>query len=491
MTDTKRFLKSRVKDLLWFLAIAVVTTGVVVLLMLRSERNLAKGSIHNTAQRAATDFRRQVGGVEGLLRSARQYGVDPADIDVAQHYFDSSVFPNIGTLSGISLAQQGGQAFYLLRDGSRIDVRANGDYDPEQRRWFQGALDRAGADGCYWTDIYEFRTGQVRGISVSLSWAGGDGRPVVAAYDIPLDDFFKAVQELAPTPSSRVFIFAPGGSLYMPRSDETSPADVDATGGEELVREGLKKWNGGFRSHDSADIQVDPVRIKGKGWWCGFVPLTDSDRAVWMGIMVPKSDLVEDVTLHRIMYAGIGLIVIVAIGVIYLIYFKRLAGPRFALPPEADRVRAMIDQGENSTVEFKSTMRMNLHSKKPGKEIEHAWLKGVAAFLNTNGGTLLLGVTDDGEIGGLELDVFENDDKCRLHFKNLIAKGLGADVSKFIRFALVPMEGKTVGVVQCLKSSRPVYLRDGNKEIFYIRNGPSSDELLASRMVDYIAENWK
>ena len=129
---------------------------------------------------------------------------------------------------------------------------------------------------------------------------------------------------------------------------------------------------------------------------------------------------------------------------------------------------------------------MNLHTKKPGKEIELAWAKGVAGFLNTNGGTLLFGVTDDGEITGLEQDVFENEDKCGLHFKNLIAKHIGAEFSKYIRFMILPMDGKSVGVVSCGRSSEPVFLKDVNKEHFYIRNGPSSDELPVSKALDYI-----
>jgi len=83
-------------------------------------------------------------------------------------------------------------------------------------------------------------------------------------------------------------------------------------------------------------------------------------------------------------------------------------------------------------------------------------------------------------------DVFENDDKCRLHFKNLIANHIGAEFSKYIRFALVPMDGKTVGVVHCARSSEPVFLKNGNKEAFHIRNGPSSDELPVSKVLDYI-----
>ena len=129
---------------------------------------------------------------------------------------------------------------------------------------------------------------------------------------------------------------------------------------------------------------------------------------------------------------------------------------------------------------------MNLHTRKPGKEIELAWAKGVAGFLNTDGGTLLLGVTDDGEITGLGQDVFENEDKCRLHFKNLIARHIGAEMSKYIRFDIITLEGKTLGIVRCTRATEPVFFKDGNKEHFYIRNGPSSDELPVSKALNYI-----
>ncbi len=491
MTASKRFLSLRLKDLILLAAIAATTVLVVMLLMLRAETNLANGNIHFAARRAAEEFQRLVGGVEGSLRSARNYGVQPGDIDAARHYFNSSVFPNIEKLAGISLAEQDGRAFYLLRDGKLMDVRSEGAYEPETRVWFQGALAAPGTNDCFWTGIYRFRTIDEDGISVSLSWTVGKGRPVVVAYDILLDDFFAAVQRLAPTPASQAFLFLPDGTSYIPESAAGEGSNTVAAAGAQIVRKGLAVWNDGPPEHDRSDVQITTTRIEGETWWCGFVPLTKSDRAVWMCVMVPKSDLVEDVSVQRGIYAGVGFIVLAALLVIYLIVSKRRSEPGIMPPPDEEQIRALIAKGENSVVEFKSTMRMNLHSQKPGREIEQAWLKGVAAFLNTNGGTLLLGVTDAGEITGLEQDVFESDDKCRLHFKNLIAKGLGADLSQYIRFSLVVMNERTVGVVQCVKSTRPVYLRDGNKEAFYIRNGPSSDELPASRMVDYISENWK
>jgi predicted HTH transcriptional regulator len=140
----------------------------------------------------------------------------------------------------------------------------------------------------------------------------------------------------------------------------------------------------------------------------------------------------------------------------------------------------------SSAIEFKSTMRMNLHTQKAGKEIEVAWLKAVVAFMNTDGGTLLFGVSDDGVIKGLDADGFASDDKCQLHFKNVINQHIGAESHKHLSFKLVNMDGKQIGVVSCSRCAEPVYLRTGKSEEFYIRSGPSNDALPVSKIVTYI-----
>ncbi len=72
----------------------------------------------------------------------------------------------------------------------------------------------------------------------------------------------------------------------------------------------------------------------------------------------------------------------------------------------------LIKQGESKTLEFKSTLRWNLvEDRKDDKVITHAALKTVAAFLNTEGGDLLLGVADDGSVVGIEVDRFESNDQ--------------------------------------------------------------------------------
>ena len=148
----------------------------------------------------------------------------------------------------------------------------------------------------------------------------------------------------------------------------------------------------------------------------------------------------------------------------------------------------MIAAGENSSQEFKSSLRTNLKTGKADKVIELAWLKSVAAFMNSEGGTLLIGVNDDGGVDGVEVDAFENHDKCRLHVKNLVNQHIGAEFSRYIECDLIIKDGKTIVVITCEKAVDPVFLKVGKNEDFFIRSGPSSVRLSMSQMVKYLEQ---
>ena len=67
-------------------------------------------------------------------------------------------------------------------------------------------------------------------------------------------------------------------------------------------------------------------------------------------------------------------------------------------------VAEIIENDEDFAVEFKSTARWDLREDKPNKAMEDAIVKTVAGFLNTDGGTLLIGVGPDREVVGLDHD---------------------------------------------------------------------------------------
>lgn len=87
----------------------------------------------------------------------------------------------------------------------------------------------------------------------------------------------------------------------------------------------------------------------------------------------------------------------------------------------------------------------------------------------------------------MEADKFESEDKCQLHFKNLLSQHLGPEYARSVRFFLLDLDGLRIGAVECERADAPAILRDDKKrELFIIRNGPSNIELPLSRALKYI-----
>jgi len=143
----------------------------------------------------------------------------------------------------------------------------------------------------------------------------------------------------------------------------------------------------------------------------------------------------------------------------------------------------LIQRGESKTLEFKSTLRWSLkEDRQDDKSVTHAALKTIAAFLNTEGGDLLIGVSDDGSIVGIERDQLENDDKFMRHLSQVVRNGLGDRAGTCIDPKTQIVQGKTVCVVSCQRSPEPVFLKwkglektpDGD---FFVRSGPGTVKL--------------
>ncbi|MBO4568732.1 MAG: ATP-binding protein [Candidatus Methanomethylophilaceae archaeon] len=146
----------------------------------------------------------------------------------------------------------------------------------------------------------------------------------------------------------------------------------------------------------------------------------------------------------------------------------------------------LIAEGESDRLEFKSTVRTNLETGETDKRMEKAVLKTIVAFLNTDGGTLLIGVSDDGEILGADVDSFDSVDRMNLHMTNMISSAIGNGFIPYINFKPVLIDGKYVVRVRCDKAEKAVFLREGKSEQFYVRSGPSSVELTGMNLVNYV-----
>ena len=181
----------------------------------------------------------------------------------------------------------------------------------------------------------------------------------------------------------------------------------------------------------------------------------------------------------------------------------RLVAPTVPIPPvlgpgslEA-RVREFIAAGETPVVEFKSTLMWSTKGNVKDPKLQKMVTKTIAAFANTRGGTLLIGVEPDGGVCGIELDcaiLMGRDDMCVDAFSRslaaITAEHLGAARAARLTLHYVPIDGKTVCVVDVQPSREPVYLKaDGVTEV-YVRNGTTSVALAVSEIAGYIQSRW-
>jgi len=156
-----------------------------------------------------------------------------------------------------------------------------------------------------------------------------------------------------------------------------------------------------------------------------------------------------------------------------------------------ERLAAIIDAGEGDSVEFKSTMRWNLHADRSDKKIENGCLKTVAGYLNADGGALLVGVADDGEVIGLGKDHFQTEDKMLLHWVNLIKAHLGAEFLRCIRSMVHELGGQRVLVVECLPATSPVFFNRDNEESCFVRMSNTTQALKPSEVLAYVDEHFR
>lgn len=151
----------------------------------------------------------------------------------------------------------------------------------------------------------------------------------------------------------------------------------------------------------------------------------------------------------------------------------------------------LVGTGESEGLEFKSTLRTNLHTGCKDERIELANLKTIAGFLNFNGGTLVIGLSDDGSPLGIDADCFDNEDKMSLHLVNIVKDRMGVQALTNLHAHFDDLDNNRVMVVHCRRSPVPIFVKDGNLERFYVRTGPSTIELSASQTQEYIKQRFK
>ncbi len=162
--------------------------------------------------------------------------------------------------------------------------------------------------------------------------------------------------------------------------------------------------------------------------------------------------------------------------------------------PSNEDVQELILAGESDTVEFKSTLRYDLRSKEVNKKLEYVITKTIAAFMNSEGGNLFIGVDDNLNMLGLADDIStlakSNIDGFELHLIEIIKKFIGVGTMSHIKITFPVVEDAQICRVKVSKSSRPIFTQFEGKEDFFVRSGCSSQPLTREDQSTYEKSHW-
>jgi type I restriction enzyme R subunit len=171
---------------------------------------------------------------------------------------------------------------------------------------------------------------------------------------------------------------------------------------------------------------------------------------------------------------------------------EQLRGKRafFAVPSEE-----LIAKEEQFDVEFKSTARWNLREECKDKRMEDAIVKTVAGFLNTEGGTLLIGVADDASIVGLDYDLPLVKPANADGFVNWLTTHLSGAIGKpavmRTRARIDSFGDLLVCRVDVAASSFPVHARMSGGDAFWVRMNNSTRQLTEPEAGVYTRDRWQ
>lgn len=254
-------------------------------------------------------------------------------------------------------------------------------------------------------------------------------------------------------------------------------------------------------SPDSSSTDVTRISLPSGNWWTQYSSIELMDSSIVIGSYTPE----ENLLISRIQNPLIILLALISSLIAFYFFFLfndyRSVLQKQMVITEEEKVKQMIILGENLYCEFKSSMRWDYNEEAPSKTLEHVIMKSISAFSNSDGGTLLVGVRDDGEILGLEKDYTclkeEGKDYFELHLRTLLSNmfGVAYPVSN-IKVDFPKINGNEICRINIRPGDKPLYITSNEKgsgktEKFFVRSGNSSRQISSLKEItDYVMQRF-
>ncbi|MBN2669104.1 MAG: ATP-binding protein [Bacteroidales bacterium] len=244
-------------------------------------------------------------------------------------------------------------------------------------------------------------------------------------------------------------------------------------------------------------------RFNERNTWAAIRPIDGSLNIKKVIISMPESSIQsiqETDQLSDIFFFILGLII--SFFAIWFIFRPKTFKRASISATSSLSINDILEENENRYLEFKSSLRWDYKQEKVNPDLEFVIIKTIAAFGNSDGGTLLIGVDDDKQILGLGADYQTlkkpGADYFEIYSRNLFHKYFGVKyTTKNIRMSFLKDNTKEVCMVEVFKANEPVYIKYKDKsglmgEKFFVRSGNSSQQIDSLKDInDYIYERFK
>ena len=377
-----------------------------------------------------------------------------------------------------------GDSLIALREAAEVSYYNLGDVDDVSTTWGEIPV------WFRFSTPYQLPGQDVTGSTIRARIGdGGSEFEMKIWLDLPLPMMTESLKSVEKFPDTIVFLLLPGDEFLMFAVDElialNKGFDKDKfnylhTGmgmDKNLIAQALREADvieTGARFETSFDYND-------RKWRADYRKLPVGSQEVLVGTFIPVESLWTADLFLPVQVAFAIVFGFISLLTLFLIRDFRKNAIKLS---EEEELRKLIDEGESSSLEFKSSLRWDYREEKPNKDLETVIVKSIAAFSNHDGGTLLIGVSDEGESLGLQPDYGclkdEGKDYFELHLRNLVVSQYGVGfASEGLRIRFYILEGNEICRIDIRRGKVPLYTTVSLKgsppsEKFFVRSGNSS-----------------
>jgi Putative DNA-binding domain len=160
-------------------------------------------------------------------------------------------------------------------------------------------------------------------------------------------------------------------------------------------------------------------------------------------------------------------------------------------------INQLCKKDESLYLEFKSSLRWDYESGKVSESVEYSAIKEIAAFMNSSGGILVIGIGDNGRILGLQkdFDTFKhkrNWDIWSQHLDNLIycRYHINRKFSEYIHIKKETINSYSIAVIIVQPSPEPVWMKLNNVDTVFMRSHNVTPSLQGKPASEFISSHW-